>query len=62
MRRTDTWLTSQINQNAVLKTANMAVVSQFGSDAPSAGEARKKHRKDMKFIVGETKVGGEEVV
>jgi len=62
MRRTDTWLTSQIHQNAVLKTGNMNVVARFGSNAPPAGEARKKHKKDMKFVVGATKVGGNEVI
>lgn len=62
MRRTDVWMSNQISQNAILKTGNMVVASQFGQNAPPAGETRKKNKQDMKFVVGVTKVGGEEIV
>lgn len=62
MRMSDGWVSSQINQNAILKTANMQVVNQFGTMAPPAGSSRTKSKEDNKFVVGETKVGGEETI
>jgi hypothetical protein len=62
MSRTETWMKGQINQNAVLRLPTMAVVSQFGTKAPSAGQPRKRSRQDTKFVVGETRIGGEERV
>lgn len=62
MRRTDVWMRSQMDQNVMVKTANMVVISQFGTKVPSTGTTRNKDKKDMKFVVGVTKVGGEEVV
>ena len=57
MSRTDGWARAQIDQHVMVKTANMAVISKFGTQVRSGVEAKKKSRDDRRFVVGKTKIG-----
>lgn len=62
MKLSETWARTQSNQNVMVRTANLQVMSNFGNAAPPSVKAREKSKKDTKFVVGETKLGGEETV
>lgn len=62
MRISDAWARGQSNQNVVVKVANLQVMARFGTAAPPAEKARQKPKKDTKFVVGQTSIGGEETV
>ena len=62
MKISEAWSRMQSGQNVMVRTANLQVMSRFGSAAPPADKARRKPKKDTRFVVGETKLGGEETV
>ena len=62
MKMSDMWAQRQTDVNTTTKVSNLQVMSHFGSSAPPSSRARKKPKSEMGFVVGETKVGGEEII
>lgn len=62
MRVSESWARGMMNQNVVVRVSNMNVMSRFGNTAPPKTKERTKPKDSEKFVVGETEVGGEEVV
>jgi hypothetical protein len=62
MKMSDAWAAKRSDANVVTQVASLRVMAHFGSDAPPASKVRKKPESQNEFVVGETEVGGTEVV
>ena len=62
MRRSESWAKAQTNSNITTRVGDLRVMAHFGSSAPPAAKVRKKSKDADRFVVGESEVGGEEVV
>ena len=62
MRTSDVWARGRSNQNVMVRPSSIQVMSSFGSSAPPVGKPRKKPKEETKFVVGESKLGGEETI
>jgi len=62
MKTSDAWALRQTNQNVMVRVANLPVMARFGPRSETATRKPAKPKKDNQFIVGETELGGEEVV
>ena len=62
MKMSDSWAMKQSNANVMTQVASLRVMAHFGSSAPPASKPRKKPQSQSEFVVGETPVGGTEVV
>lgn len=62
MRTSDSWATKQTNQTVMVRVANLKVMNSFGPRADTSTRKAGKPKKENEFVVGETEIGGEEVV
>ena len=62
MRRSVAWLSNQIQQGSMVKVAQMPTFARTGPSVKGGVSQSKKKEKNEPFVVGQSVVGGEEVI